>query len=393
MKKLTSISSNMPCVAHLLHLVVIESFKAVREDKNIFSACRLLATRTHKSVASQQRIINVCQNVQPKKINFNKIITPRKTRWKSGLMCMKSILHLKQGFDIISARNSKTDDILRAIILIQEQFEVIEKIVPILKAISDFSECISAKKQHLVIPGLYDIKEKIKNFILANDKSTADFVSKILANLNKRFPDCGSNITNNSLSHFLDPKFKGHLLSRFGKECQTIKQLKLSATGDNLSLNSKQTLAPSPDQELTSAEKLLFEMMNHDSPRSGFWNTSISNPFDAELNAYKRLGFSQKSHDILEWWRVHSPQLPLLSNEAKKVLCISTLSTSFERVFSQAGNIISCKRTLLKSETVEKLVYIKENTSRVTIKKWNIEEDISESEIDFKVWNLDLEID
>ena len=85
---------------------------------------------------------------------------------------------------------------------------------------------------HLFIPGLFDIQEKNKLLILPSDSISTNFVSKLLSNLSKRFPECVSGLSNNALPHFLDPKFKGHLLSRFKRESLTISQLKRYVLGD-----------------------------------------------------------------------------------------------------------------------------------------------------------------
>ncbi|XP_047141157.1 zinc finger BED domain-containing protein 4-like [Hydra vulgaris] len=373
MKKSAKIDESISCIAHLLHLVIIKSVKEVDEIEKVFQVRKTLSARTHKSINSQQRIMKACNDVIPEKIKFNKIISPCPTRWNSGFMCMDSILHLRLALEIIASSNLKTDDILRALIPSSDEFDVIEKVVPIMKLFNDFTEVVSSEKiptSQRVVPGLFDIQENIKKLILPNDKITGDFVTKLLSNLNKRFPDCGSRQKNNALAHLLDPKFKGLLLTRFGQDDVALRDLKEISIGkqpSNLIENTTQTV--SPKQDLSPAEQLLFEMMGQDSNASELYRSSKDSPFDIELEAYKRLGFPDKNYNILEWWKIHSPQLPILSRAAKKVLCVPASSTSSERVFSQAGNIVSCKRTLLKAETIEKLVYVKINISKVTNKK------------------------
>ena len=51
----------------------------------------------------------------------------------------------------------------------------------------------------------------------------------------------------------------------------------------------------------------------------------------------------------LKWWSVHASSYPMLAVLAKKYLCISASSSASERVFSTSGNIVSKKRSCLKS--------------------------------------------
>ena len=63
----------------------------------------------------------------------------------------------------------------------------------------------------------------------------------------------------------------------------------------------------------------------------------------------------------LLWWKNNSARFPVLSNLAKKYLAIPATSTSSERLFSKAGNIMLIKRTQLASNMLENLVFCKKN--------------------------------
>ena len=88
-----------------------------------------------------------------------------------------------------------------------------------------------------------------------------------------------------------------------------------------------------------------------------------------EISQYKALLCSnvnsEKEFDILSWWKSMSTQFPRLSKTAKYYLCIPATSTTSERSFSIANDIITKKRNRLKPETVEKLAFLKNNFSYI----------------------------
>lgn len=62
--------------------------------------------------------------------------------------------------------------------------------------------------------------------------------------------------------------------------------------------------------------------------------------------------------DILNFWKSQSEKFPLLSRLARQTLCIPASSASSERVFSVAGRIIEERRSRLKGETVDSLIFL-----------------------------------
>src|SRR5438132_5694077 len=69
--------------------------------------------------------------------------------------------------------------------------------------------------------------------------------------------------------------------------------------------------------------------------------TSASNEI-TEYLALKDINFES---DPLVWWFEHEKRFPILSNLAKKYLAVYSCSTSSERLFSDAGNVLTAKRT------------------------------------------------
>lgn len=80
-----------------------------------------------------------------------------------------------------------------------------------------------------------------------------------------------------------------------------------------------------------------------------------------ELQAYLHSGTLDTEEDPLVWWKQSYQHFPRLAVLAKKYLCIPATSASSERVFSTGGNIVTCLRSSLKPDHVDRLVFLAKN--------------------------------
>ena len=69
--------------------------------------------------------------------------------------------------------------------------------------------------------------------------------------------------------------------------------------------------------------------------------------------------------DSLKWWKLNENKFPSVAKLAKCYLNIPAISSSAERVFSTAGNIVSAKRSCLHPKNVNKLVFLYQNRNVV----------------------------
>ena len=65
---------------------------------------------------------------------------------------------------------------------------------------------------------------------------------------------------------------------------------------------------------------------------------------------------------IIRWWKENEKDYKILSNLAKKYLCIPATSVPAERLLSKAGEFISIRRNRLKSKNVDMLLFSNKNT-------------------------------
>ncbi|XP_026138409.1 zinc finger BED domain-containing protein 1-like [Carassius auratus] len=80
-----------------------------------------------------------------------------------------------------------------------------------------------------------------------------------------------------------------------------------------------------------------------------------------QMTRYKEADLLEVKEDPLVWWKEHQYQYPLLSQLAKRYLCIPGTSVSSERVFSTAGDIITAQRSALLPEHVDQIIFLNKN--------------------------------
>jgi hypothetical protein len=83
---------------------------------------------------------------------------------------------------------------------------------------------------------------------------------------------------------------------------------------------------------------------------------------DDEVILYLQQKQIRLKDDPLKWWSVNEITLPILAQIARKYLSIPAASVPSERLFSDAGNHISARRTQLSPELVNKMLFLKRNS-------------------------------
>ncbi|CAF4842459.1 unnamed protein product [Pieris macdunnoughi] len=77
-----------------------------------------------------------------------------------------------------------------------------------------------------------------------------------------------------------------------------------------------------------------------------------------ELEEYLSKPRAASSEDILEWWRTHETEYPILSKMARDFLSIPATSVPAERLFSKASLVIRKHRNRLSDESARWLLCI-----------------------------------
>ena len=88
-----------------------------------------------------------------------------------------------------------------------------------------------------------------------------------------------------------------------------------------------------------------------------------TDPIDFEMLRY--LNEPCCKVDALVWWKQKESMFPLLSQLARKFLCVPASSVPSERIFSTAGHIVNKKRACLSAENVNMLISLNKNSGKL----------------------------
>lgn len=86
-------------------------------------------------------------------------------------------------------------------------------------------------------------------------------------------------------------------------------------------------------------------------------NVSIKN----EVERYLKIDQVSTKINPFNWWKDNQEEFPILASLAREYLAIPATSTPSEHLFSSAGNLMTVKRTSLKPNLFERILFLQRN--------------------------------
>ena len=241
------------------------------------------------------------------------------------------------------------------------------------------------------------------NIRKSGNSSTQQFLTKFQDELSKRIPNNGRDEEPWRMGCFLHPRFKGSTLKfrtsgtafsdaifdqtyfRIVELVNEIQRREATATLDVLNtenelktpkekrcMNLDQCLSGSQWEGIEAALETQ-DLLEFGEPSE---KTKKTNNIEAQIEVYlnKLPKMIDPDGDILGYWKSHEVSVPDLARFARSILCIPASSASSERLFSQAGRIITTQRTAISSSRAEQLVFIHDNYSKIAsnVKAWDL---------------------
>jgi hypothetical protein len=161
------------------------------------------------------------------------------------------------------------------------------------------------------------------------------------------------------LSTILDPRIKsmGNKIEEEEILCKNYEEFK-----ENYLPTPIESRAPSPTPSETSVTNLIPIY------RPRLFSIFDQNQLKASNEVEEYLKEDKISHNQcpFNWWLNKKDKYPILAKMARIHLAIPATSTPSERLFSDAGNLLSAKRTKINSELFKSIMFLKRNASKVS---------------------------
>ena len=350
------------CENHTMELAVGDTFKNVDGMSNVLKKTKALAKLTHDSCKALEELK---KEAKKEKVPFRKLKNPPNTRWSGRLDNLKSVLHLKTPIKTLCEVKEKWEDLE----LTKNEWKQVEGAVKVLEPVKAFIKELEAEKEptmHKTIAELYKIHHVLKTFI--DNKNNCGFgigfARELKKQIESRFPNKGAESMERRQANYLAPQFRGAHLDPVNMLEVTRTEIKAKveletgeAETDNAELEEANDVQLSPTSKLVKQHQAKMK-------RSKNINTKQTK-IEIEMERYEGFSNPGRNVDVLQWWKARQTVLPLLANQAKRVLAIPATSSKSERVFSTGGNFVTAKRNRLAPKKVEHLIVIKENKEKV----------------------------
>jgi hypothetical protein len=340
------------------------------------------------------------------------VIADVTTRWNSSFLAWQRLLKLKDYINVlISTLSTKNDPDskrdykrLKQIMIEEEEWDVIKNLIPILKPFAEATNYLGGNKYctyTIMVPTLIKIINRLKPLTAEEEKvvseinfknhenifddeisiedddeersnpsnstvkklrindpaNTQGLVKKIKLALYAAMKHYWSSLTTPKalLPSLLDPRIKDLSFVTVQQRFDTEELL-----GDLYSQEkASELLSSSFTSDSTQGTEEENESQKYDSIFASFKTSDVE--VVNEVTDYLSLKKINFESDPLVWWHGQEENFPILSRFAKKYLAVYACSTSSERLFSDAGNLLTAKRTRMSPKLFKKIMFLKRN--------------------------------
>ncbi len=309
----------------------------------MMAAFRKMVGHFKKSNVSTHRLITVQKDMGIS--NPLKLVQDVPQRWNSGYFMLARSIELKK-FLILVISELKIPIEISA-----RMWELAEQVYQVLGVFYDATKAgegdFSPISQN--IPTIVNLKKAMKP-----DEQDSDPIRKMKKSLRSALKSRFKSIEKNEfllVATLLDPRFKAHY---FSDDKVTAKAKKLLAAEcdeveDNTSLSQMQ-----PKRVFTEPPPAKRRCLwDYDDPEPE------ESPSSVLIEDYLRVPRSGRKANPLDYWKTHPSAT--LKKVVRKYLCVPASSAPSERVFSNAGLIVTHLRTRLSPEKVEMLLFLNRN--------------------------------
>jgi len=369
-------SSQIRCLAHILHLVVKDILKVLDAgDTNEAKASldniltkgaeqykasgaiyrlRLLVLWISRTPARRQKWHQLCAKMVQYDVD---------TRWNSTYIMLSDALRCQQ--ELIAFTKDPDYSDISALALNMDEWTIIRQICDILAPFDEWTRTVSTSRSTIAVtmPIYYEIGAYLKAISSQSDLdiSIRNAVTTGLVKYNKYHKLAGECVLY-WLALFLDPRVK----------CDWFK-LRLSNKANNEVLSNirkfirdeynEQSIIPTsaPDTSFDSVELRMLRALNSTNEASG---SEIDRYITSPTIVYHPVGGIVDPQWVPKWWKANANEWPLLTQVARDILAIPPSEVPVERLFNTGRDMVGLRRSDLGAETMRVLMILKDDQNR-----------------------------
>lgn len=359
--------SHLACFAHTVNLVVQRGLKEI--DGSLFRFRKVVEFFKRSSNA----LAKLNQTQEQMKLPILKLKIDVCTRWNSTWDMLSRLLQRKDAVvSTLAVLNRGIDFSLTA-----NDWEAAEFANNILKIFYDVTNEVSTERHISVSKEILFIDAivahlhafKIKFEERTDQKEIKEMVVTLQREVENRFINKNkpkANLEQNELicqATLLDPRFKKYGFvnsNRANDAYESLKDavisIKIHCDNDDNVTTDSGTLKTNNKPESSLLWKAFDEKVEK--------TKASANPTSAavmELDKYFSEPLIDRHDDPLLWWDQRKNVYPRLYQLVKKILCLMSTSVPCERIFSKSGQIISDKRSRLKTSKASQILFLNVN--------------------------------
>jgi hypothetical protein len=331
----------IPCIGHMFNLVVGDALK-LPGPKEILKKCRKMTTNLNKSgpVKNAFKVAQANYSLPPKALK-----TDVKTRWNSTFEMMNSIMENKEPLlalfpvlpEVVSAPSTIKERKMRKRQMTERQWTSLKEIAIILKPFKQATKAFESNQKptlSLTVPIVHWLHGQLMALPSGFSHIATELIESLLDGIENRFLKVVNNSKDYWTSLFFDPRTKDFLKGRPNEDGQyssLIDRAKILV--DELTSNSALLTPSIPDEHEPSFLDLVLQTAT----------SSIEEESTFEL--YLRAPPCQTTENIKDWFQKHKVMAIFLLH--RQYCCVPGAATRVERLWSEAGYLISRRRCSL----------------------------------------------
>jgi hypothetical protein len=210
--KLTPGLDQYLCDIHTIELCLGDTYKVVESFNNVLKKSRGMAKFTHQSNVALEELK---KEAAKEGVPFRKLKNPPDTRWSGRYDNLVSVFHLRKPIKNLCEDN----DAWAEHALSRSEWKLLEGAVKCLKPVKMMIKALEGEKEPTidkVISEIFKIQTFLRNFINTpgNCGYGIGFAKELKIQIEKRFPDKGTDRVQRRMANYLSPHFRGAHLEK-----------------------------------------------------------------------------------------------------------------------------------------------------------------------------------